>query len=84
MLGEFFPSLAQTPSVLRRMTSVSSDSGDSGVDPVSSLVFFSFTCNIFDRILVSPIVKSGRFLSVAFRQRLDPKNWRIFSVHMDK
>ena len=38
MLGQFFPaSLFQSSASLRRLTSASSDSGDSGVDPVIKL-----------------------------------------------
>jgi hypothetical protein len=82
ILGHFLPSsLLEQSTSIRRLTSTSSDSGDSGVDPVKSSSLFEID---FISFLHSHIDKNEKYLWVVFHHRLDPKNWRIFFNLMDK
>ena len=84
ILGHFFPSsLLEQSTSIRRLTSTSSDSGDSGVDPVE-FVLVLFELDLLFLFLDSHIDKNEKYLWVVFHHQLDLKNWRIFFNLMDK
>ncbi len=83
ILGHFLPaSLLQQSTPIRRLTSTSSDSEDSGVDPIkeySSRFQFDFIV-----LIDSLIDKNEKYSSVEFHLRLDLKNRHISFNLMDK
>ena len=83
VLGHFLPSsLLQQSTPIRRLTSTSSDSGDSGVDPVRKL--FVFLQKFIIASIDSPIDKNEKYLLAAFHQQLDQKSWLSFFKLMAK
>ena len=83
VLGHFLPSsLLQQSTSIRRLTSTSSDSGDSGVDPVKD--FLNHYSILLLKLIKSHIDKNEKSLLVVFHHQLDQKNWLIFFNPMDK